>query len=139
VGRYPGRIEAESMTLTGYAVKMETPFEIASAGKAVECAAANCTASFRYDGEAGWRDLAVQYFDVNNGAARFQVFVGNQLVAEWSADDRVPSAKIDGGSSARHLIRGLALRPGDEIRIEGKPDARETAALDYIEIQPAGN
>jgi hypothetical protein len=32
-------------------------------------------------------------------------------------------------------IAGIALRPGDRIRIEGTPDGNETAALDYIEIQ----
>jgi hypothetical protein len=33
-------------------------------------------------------------------------------------------------------VRGIALRPGDEIRIEGMRDGNETAALDYIEILP---
>jgi hypothetical protein len=33
----------------------------------------------------------------------------------------------------------VALRAGDEIRIEGIPDGGETAALDYVEIQPAEN
>src|SRR5438270_8274904 len=35
VGHYPGRYEAESMTLQGYAVKDVTPWEGASGGKAV--------------------------------------------------------------------------------------------------------
>jgi len=34
------------------------------------------------------------------------------------------------------VIPKVALRPGDSIRIEGKPDGSETAALDYIEVQP---
>src|SRR4029078_12860858 len=95
VGRYPGRIEAESMTLAGYAAKPQTPFEIASGGQAVECAAgtAKCTASIKDSGEARWRDVVVQYFDQNKGVAHFRVFVGNQQIAEWAANDRVPSAK----------------------------------------------
>jgi len=28
----------------------------------------------------------------------------------------------------------LALRPGDDIRIEGTPDGEEYAPLDYVEI-----
>ena len=37
-------------------------------------------------------------------------------------------------SSTRRLISGVALRPGDEIRIEGKPDGMDLAGLDYVEI-----
>jgi len=91
----------------------------------------------KYAGEPGWYDLTVQYFDLPDGVSRFQVWVGNQMVDEWAASDRLPARKVDSSSSSRRVIRGLALRPGDEIRIQGFPDGRETAALDYIEILPA--
>jgi alpha-glucuronidase len=139
VGFYPGRIEAESMDLSGYAPTSVTPWETASGGKAVECSSGRCTAGFRYGGESGRRNLIVQYFDVNNGVAHFRVSVGNQLIAEWKADDRIPTRKVDGASSTRRVVSGVALRAGDEIRIEGIPDGGETAALDYVEIQPAEN
>jgi hypothetical protein len=60
--------------------------------------------------------------------------VGEQVVDEWVADDHLPATKPGGDSSTRRRIRGLALRPGDEIRIEGIPDGEERAALDYVEI-----
>ena len=44
--------------------------------------------------------------------------------------------RLDSTSSTRRVISGVALRPGDEIRIEGKPDGGEAAALDYLEILP---
>jgi alpha-glucuronidase len=135
VGNHPGRIEAESMTLSGYVAKPVTPWEAASGGTAVECQAAKCSAGVKYDGQAGWRDLVVQYFDLPDGVSHFQVHIGTQLVDEWTASDRLPARKVDSSSSSRRVIHGLALRPGDEIRIEGVPDGRETAALDYIEIQ----
>ena len=139
VGRYPGRIEAENMKLDGYEIKDVTPWEAASGGKAVACAAARCTAAFRYDGEPGWHTIRVRYFDQNNGVSRFRLWVANQLVDEWAADDHLPTRKIDGSSSSRRQVTGIALRPGDEIRIEGVPDQAEPAALDYIEIvNPAG-
>jgi len=135
VGTYPGRMEAEAAGLTGYVATPVTPWETASGGTAIECKAASCTATFKYTGEAGWRDLVVQYFDTNMGVARFRVRVGDQIVDEWTAADRVPTRKPDGSSSSRRIISGVALRPGDEVRIEGIPDAGETAALDYIEIR----
>jgi alpha-glucuronidase len=135
VGHSPGRKEAEAARLEGYVVKSVTPWETASGGQAVECGTASCTATFSYDDAAGWRDLVVQYFDTNNGVSRFRVRVGNQIVDEWTAADHVPTRKIDGSSSARRVITGLALRPGDTISIEGNPDGAETAALDYVEVR----
>jgi alpha-glucuronidase len=134
VGHYPGRTEAEAMTLDGYTVTAVTPAEDASGGKAVSCAAKSCSASFSYDGTAGTYDIRVEYFDQNSGTALYRAFVGDKLVGEWTADLRVPSARLDSTSSTRHTLEAVSLRPGDRIRIEGAPEARESAALDYVEI-----
>jgi alpha-glucuronidase len=138
VGRYPGRVEAERMSLQGYAVREVIPWEAASGGKAIACASASCTASVRFSGEPGWYSVRVRYFDQNDGVSRFRLWVGKQMVDEWSAADRLPTRKMDASSSARRVERGIALRPGDEIRIEGRPDGGEAAGLDYIEILPDG-
>jgi len=136
VNNYPGRIEAEAATLTGYVVKAVTPWETASGDGAVECPAASCTAAFQFAGPAGKFDVTVRYFDVNTGAARFRVKLGEHTVAEWTAADRIPTRRIDGSSSARYVLRDVSLASGDTIVVEGTPDAGETAALDYVEIQP---
>ena len=127
------------MTLVGYAPKPVTPWESASGGTAVECGAAACTAAWKYDGDTGRRDLVVQYFDQQDGISRFRILIQGKLVDEWSASDRIPTRKLDGSSSSRRTLRGVALRKGDEIRIEGMPDGSETAALDYIELVPVTN
>ena len=136
VGHYPGRIEAEGMQLQGYVPSDVVPPEDASGGKAIECAssAQKCSATLRFDGTAGWYELDVEYFDQNNGKSEFRVLVDDQPVDEWLADDNLPATKPNADSSTRRRIHGLALRPGDTIRIEGLPDAEEHAALDYIEI-----
>ena len=137
VGRYPGRFEAESLALQGYAVKDVTPWESASGGKAIECQAAKCSAALRFKGTPGRYRVRVQYYDQSNGASRFRLKVGNQIVDEWAADGHVPTRqnKMDGSSSTRRNISAIALRTGDEIRIEATPDGDERAAVDYIEIQ----
>jgi alpha-glucuronidase len=135
VGVYPGRIEAESAQLKGYTLTTVTPWETASGSGAVECRAPSCSATFKYSGQAGTHDIAVQYYDVNTGAAHYRVRIAGKVVAEWTANDHIPSRKPDGGSSSRYMITGIALKPGDEIEIEGMPDGQETAALDYIEIR----
>jgi len=135
VGRYPGRTEAEAMRLEGYAVRDVTPWEGASNGKATECTASRCTAAHRFEGSPGWYTVRVRYFDQNNGVSRFRLWVAGQMIGEWMADDRVPTRKVDSSSSARRVFSGIALRPGDEIRIEGVPEGGEVAALDYIESE----
>jgi alpha-glucuronidase len=135
VGTYPDRIEAEAMQLQGYSPVDVIPWENASGGKAIECLQSQgCTASFRFARDAGWYEIDVVYFDQNNGDSKFRVLVGDQIVDEWMAKDTLPATKIGGDSSTRRRIHGLALRPGDEIRIVGIPDREEHASVDYVEI-----
>jgi alpha-glucuronidase len=138
MGVYTGRMEAESMRLDGYVSKPVLHFETASGFTAVRCPEGRCTARFVFKGDSGWHTLRIRYFDYAQGSARFQLFVGDQLVDAWIADDTLPTRRSepDGTSSTRRVVTGIALRPGDEIRIEGFPDRSEDAALDYIEIHP---
>ena len=136
VGHYPDRMEAEAMRLQGYVPFDVVPAENASGGKAIECAGLQpCAADFRFDRPAGQYELDVQYFDQNNGASTFRVYVDNRLVDEWVATDSLPATKPGGDSSTRRRIPGLKLRPGDEIRLEGIPEGAEHAPLDYIEFR----
>jgi len=120
--------------LENYTAVPVAPWEAASGGTAVSCPLAQCVARFRYEGPAGWYTLRVQYFDQNNGAAQYRLRVGDQLIDQWTADHHIRSSKIDGSTSTRRTISGVALRPGDEIRVEGRPDGGESAAIDYVEI-----
>jgi alpha-glucuronidase len=136
VGHYPGRFEAETMSLEGYTVRDITPAEDASGGKAVACPAgtASCAATLKFTGDRGWYTLRVEYFDQSNGTSHYRVLLNQQPVDEWTAALRLPTVRLDSTSSTRRTIGALALRPGDEIRIEGTPDGQEPAALDYVEI-----
>lgn len=124
------------MQLEGYMPFEVVPRETASGGKAVECAppAKRCSAAFRFDGARGQYEMDVEYFDQNNGKSKFRVLVDDRVVDAWVADDDLPATKPGGDSSTRRRIVGLALHPGENIRIEGVPDGDEHAALDYIEI-----
>jgi alpha-glucuronidase len=138
VGHHPNRVEAEAMQLSGYSVADVIPWENASGGKAIECTVAQtCTATFRPSVIAGTYEIDVQYFDVNNGSAKFRLFAGDRLLDEWTASDHLPATKIGGDSSTKHRITGVPLNAGEMIRIEGIPNAGDHAALDYLEILPA--
>ena len=127
------------MQLKGYVPIEITPPENASGGKAVECRAPalSCTATARFDRPAGWYELDVQYFDQDNGVSKFQVFVGDQKVDQWLADDNLPGRRPNGDSSTRRWIPGLALRPGDQIRIVGISGGRRTRAARLYRDPPS--
>jgi alpha-glucuronidase len=136
VGRHPDRIEAESMQLEGYVPIDVSPWEDASGGKAVECVAASppCIAKLRFAGAPGTYEIDIEYFDQNNGVSKYRAFIGDRLVDEWLANAWLPATQPNGDSSTRRIIHGVALRPGDELRIEGFPDKDEHAPIDYVEF-----
>ena len=140
-GHYSGRLEAEDARLTGYKVIEITPWEDASGGKAVSCdntTLIRCTAEWTYSGKSGTYDVAVQYFDLQGGAARFVLWINDKRVGEWAADAPFPSRRPNGDNSTRFRARGVELKAGDVIRVEGTPDGTDPAALDYVELMPAG-
>ena len=138
-GHFPERYEAENMTLSGYQPVDVTPWETASGGKAVACERpAECSASFRYDGPPGRYDVAVEYFDQNNGVSKYKLWIARRLAGQWAADATLPASTMNGSSGTRHTVLGVMLRPGDEIRVEGVPDGGEPAPLDYVELRSEG-
>ena len=139
-GHYSNRLEAEDAQLTGYKVIDVQPWEDASRGRAVSCDEATCTANFAYRGAAGRFNIAVQYFDLQGGVAKFALKINGQPLtpdASWSADATLPTSRPHGDNSTRHIIPDVTLKPGDTIRVEGTPDGKDPAAFDYIEIHPA--
>ncbi len=136
VGTHPGRIEAEAMTLEGYQPQDVVPWEAASGSRAVACPGARCSASVAFRGEPGWYEVITQYFDQRDGAASFELWLNDQRIDAWRADDHLPSAKLDAHTSTWRRTRGVALRPGDTLRVTGVPSGADGAGLDYIELRP---
>ena len=125
------------MHLAGYTPVAVAPWETASGGKAVVCRQATCSASAVFTRPDGWFDIAVQYFDLNDGVSHFTLEINGSPVDAWAADDTLPSDKLNGHTSTRHTTAGVALHRGDRIRIVGAPGGSEPAPLDYLEITPA--
>ena len=137
VGHHPDRIEAEAMNLRGYRRFEPDSWEGASGGKGVICpeTETSCSAETIFQGINGTYEVGVEYFDLAGGTAHFRVFVNDQPIDEWYADMALPGATPSADSSVRRRIKGLALRQGDVIRVDGIPDHGDRAALDYIEVK----
>ncbi len=137
-GHFPNRIEAESMQLRGYTAVAVTPSENASQGRAVECTEPQgCGAGYKFTGKEGNYNIAILYFDLKNGDAKFRVLLNGLPIAKWTAADQLPATKIGADAATRRTIADVHLRPGDQLAIEGTPDRDDHAALDYIEIVPS--
>lgn len=135
VGHDPNRIEAEDMQLDGYAPAEATPWETASDGKGVVCnGQTGCSASMTFERTAGTYDIAVQYFDYRHGVSTYILYLNGKPLKEWRADNTLPGDAMNGDTSTRITVSGVALKPGDTLKIEGHPDNGEPAPLDYVEI-----
>jgi hypothetical protein len=69
--------------------------------------------------------------------ADYRPVLDGRAVAEWQANDTLPSDQPNGHTSTRKTVRGILLRTGDEVRLETKPDRKDHADLDYVEVAPA--
>jgi alpha-glucuronidase len=135
VGHDPNRVEAEDMQLAGYAAADANPWETASGGKGVVCSDHSvCTATTTFSRTAGTYDIAVQYFDFRDGMSTYGLYVDGKLIKEWRGDNLLPGDTMNGDTSTRITVNGVALKPGDVLKVEGHPDDGEPAPLDYLEI-----
>jgi alpha-glucuronidase len=138
VGHYPGRVPSAEMTLDGYMPVDVTPWETASDGKAAQCLGrTQCTASLVWNGSDGWYNLSVDYYDLRVGASQFTLQVAGHMVEAWTADENLPDFRMNGNTETRHTVLNVSLHHGDKVLLTGKPDDREPAPFDYIEITPA--
>jgi alpha-glucuronidase len=137
VDRYPNRISASQMQLDGYTPVDVHPWESASDGKAYICENhALCAASTTFTRPAGWYTVAVQYFDYNLGVSTFRLVLNHQTLAIWEADMSLPGDAPSGDTTVRYTLRGVSLRPGDVLTVEGHPNDGEPAPIDYLTIIP---
>lgn len=133
----PNRTTASQMQLQGYTPVDVTPWETASNGQAYVCKEPQgCSASLQVQRPAGWYTIAVQYFDYRQGVSTFDLKLNQQTLATWAADNTLPGEAPNGDTSTRYTLRGVPLRPGDVLTIEGHPNDGEPAPIDYIEITP---
>jgi len=138
VGHDPNRVEAEDMRLDGYTIANADPWETGSGGKGVACQGQSvCSAMTTFNRPAGAYEIAVQYFDFRDGVSTYDLYLNGMLLKEWRADNTLPADRMNGDTSTRITVNSVALKPGDTLKIEGRPDDGEPAPLDYLEISPS--
>ena len=137
----PMRIEAESMTRQTYGLESGS---FASEGEFISLIAqpqgATGTASFDFNGPAGFYKVVVGYFDENDGVGRLEVRKQGILIDAWDLDQNLGSAGADAQTlTSRTVATGLEINPGETIQIQGTKNNAEHARVDYIELIPTGD
>lgn len=146
VGNHPYRIEAESMTLSGYKLYSVKPGETASNRAAIVTADNSTvgTASATIPFASGTYNLAINYFDLIGGRSTYEVSINDRVVGHWTgnSEDRLghtPSPYLDGTSAIRITFpQSVEISTGDVLRITGTPDGIEPAPIDYVSLLPEG-
>lgn len=145
VGHHPWRVEAESMTLSGYQPYLVSPFEMASNFYAVVTSSNTTTgtATTKLNYPSGTYDLAVNYYDLIGGRSHWTVSINGRQVGAWIGNHEdtlghAPSTYLDGHSATRITFKNVKIQKGDELKIVGTPDGIEPAPLDYVAILPPG-
>jgi hypothetical protein len=127
---------AASLAPAAFAFRNRATFAPFSTSSSTPESIEACSAEWTFNGAPGRYNIAIQYFDLQGGAARFTFSVNNQPAATWQADATLPSNHPNGDNSTRRTIPSIALNRGDALRIEGTPDGPDPAAFDYIELTP---
>jgi alpha-glucuronidase len=145
VGNHPYRIEAEKMELSGYKPYAVHPFHTASGSYAIVTTSNSTVGTATADAtfKSGTYDVAVNYYDLIGGKAKWLLEIGNRTVGRWTGDletklGHAPSIYLDGHSATRITFRGVRVSQGDVVRITGQADGIEAAPVDYISFLPLG-
>ncbi len=139
------RVEAESMTLTGF--NTESVVGVASNDQIIHLPYLEFigfesalppfsgTATYTYSGQAGTFDLVLGYFDENDGTSTVDVSVNGSPVGSVTFDQQLGSARATAATKTSTVVAtAIALTSGDTIQISGNTSVREFARIDYLDI-----
>ncbi len=132
VGRHPGRVEAEAMKRSGYAVVKTGP-DAASGGALAVCDAAACQVSTTFEGSENVYRVEVGYIDEQAGC-KFSLLVNGTFQARWVAPPGKDPAVAPLAAAARFVANGIRLKSGDTIEVQALTEKHGKAPLDFIEI-----
>ncbi len=98
-------------------------------------------ASAAFLGSKGRYDITVSYFDEYDGISSMAVFLNDQLLEQWLADEN-PACRDCASPNERTLrsrvvATGIELSPGDDIRLESTVNQYEYGRFDKVDFTRA--
>ncbi len=135
-------LEAEMMTLDdGFVVEANAAAsggQIIRGNRAADSVPGQASAAFM--GTTGTYDIRVTYFDEYDGISTLAVYLNDQLLAQWLADEnpacRDCASPNEKTLRSRVVATGIEISTGDEIRLESTVNQYEYGRFDKIDFTP---
>ncbi|MEM8808560.1 MAG: DNRLRE domain-containing protein, partial [Cyanobacteria bacterium P01_G01_bin.38] len=129
------QIEVEQMDLSGKAKVENKDFAFDDGYVKSDDDKTGFTGTTLFEGETGYYDIVVGYYDGNKGAAEIAVKVDNKELDRWYADQDL-GAKEAGWQTftTRTVAQGVQVSQFDLIELVGIKDGEDKANLDYIQF-----
>lgn len=89
------------------------------------------------DGTPGTYDLAVSYFDENDGQSQATLKIDGVTIDSWTWSQNLGSKLADMNTRTTHVIENVTLDESAVIEISGSRDGGEEFRFDNIELLPA--
>ncbi|WP_170388006.1 right-handed parallel beta-helix repeat-containing protein [Ruegeria atlantica] len=126
-------VEAETLDLeSGWKVRDNS---VASGGELIRAVGkGQAKASTAFEGETGFYDIVVNYFDESDGESILNVSVGGEAVDSWTWDQETEQKLAAPDSLTSYVIEDVWIENGELIAFEGTPDGGEPLRMDSIEF-----
>ncbi|MDF7809242.1 Ig-like domain-containing protein [Pontiellaceae bacterium B12219] len=121
-------IEAESMTLNGFSVEAQST---ASGGQVIVLNGDSGSATMTV-GVSGTYDIETIYFDENDGAAVYKVYVNNVLLDAWEARRDLDSADPVSTNLVSHYTKAVSLISGQTLELLSYSNNGEPCRVDQV-------
>ena len=133
----PLRIEAEDMLSTHYRLESSQSASGNSLISLKDAEHESGKAALEFTEVAGFYDVAIAYFDENDGEASLEVTLDGVSLDAWQLDQNLGSGSTSPANLVhRTVATELYLEPGTLIEILGTAADREFARVDYVELVP---
>lgn len=130
-----GRTEMEEAVRNGYAyLEPGTAYRSYSGGYAVVGEDGPGSMSVVWKEDAATCDITTTFFDWQKKNRTYHLYVNEQEKDTWIA-------QVDGANMFTHVSKGIALEPGDELRLEfyaGNNMRMRTDCIDIADATPSG-
>lgn len=130
-------VEAENMTLRGYAIEDDTDWGVVSSGsRHITTKGQSSPHEARYTLPVAMRvDVKVFVWDEDDGESRLEVWRGPDILATFAFDG---TAAGNAWERRGYVVPGVNFNAGDELILKSYPNASEYARIDYVELTLAG-
>jgi len=128
------RVEAETFTIVqGFGVEVIGP---QASGDTVlrSFGASEQIATYTFAETSGVYDLAIGYFDENDGSASMRVLRNGTEIDSFLWNEDLGSPLADPSTATVHLISGVTIQSGDIIALRGFGDGTEPLRTDYVDF-----